>query len=133
MSAKLIKITCPRCTGSGRHSFNLRDGDVCYGCSGSGFKMVNPTTDARKAAKAAEKEAYHTAVSEYHDALIERYRADARLPEKAIPDGLLDWAIMLAKKDGAYAKPSPMTAAERKTALLIKRPGKALEIEGWSL
>ena len=31
--------TCGRCLGSGRYSFNLMDGDKCYGCGGSGTKV----------------------------------------------------------------------------------------------
>ncbi len=30
--------TCGRCGGSGRFSFNLMDGDRCYGCGGTGWK-----------------------------------------------------------------------------------------------
>lgn len=26
---------CGRCGGVGRYSFNLRDGDTCYGCGGT--------------------------------------------------------------------------------------------------
>lgn len=32
--------TCPRCGGSGRYSFNLLDGDLCYGCGGKGWKYT---------------------------------------------------------------------------------------------
>jgi hypothetical protein len=32
--------TCTRCNGSGKHSFNLKDGDVCYKCSGAGVVAV---------------------------------------------------------------------------------------------
>src|SRR5258708_1071140 len=32
----ITSIICPRCGGSGQHSFNLRDGTVCYGCGGVG-------------------------------------------------------------------------------------------------
>jgi hypothetical protein len=28
--------SCRRCGGSGRHSFNTRDGSMCYGCNGAG-------------------------------------------------------------------------------------------------
>lgn len=28
--------TCGRCGGSGKHSWNPRDGSVCFGCNGSG-------------------------------------------------------------------------------------------------
>jgi hypothetical protein len=31
---------CPRCGGSGRFSFNLMDGNKCYGCHGSGRKLT---------------------------------------------------------------------------------------------
>jgi ribosomal protein L37E len=33
---------CTRCDGTGKHSFNLRDGDVCYGCGGAGKQIVTP-------------------------------------------------------------------------------------------
>lgn len=39
---------CGRCGGSGRFSFNLMDGDRCYGCHGSGIQL----TARGKAAKA---------------------------------------------------------------------------------
>lgn len=46
--------TCGRCLGTGKHSYNLKDGDVCYGCGGSGQiavapkgqKKVKPTCDS---------------------------------------------------------------------------------------
>ena len=34
--------TCTRCNGTGKHSFNLKDGDVCYGCGGTGKTLVTP-------------------------------------------------------------------------------------------
>lgn len=39
---------CGRCGGSGKFSFNLMDGDRCYGCHGSGVQL----TARGKAAKA---------------------------------------------------------------------------------
>ena len=27
---------CKRCSGTGKHSFNLKNGTICFGCSGSG-------------------------------------------------------------------------------------------------
>src|SRR5260221_10710130 len=33
---------CPRCGGSGSHSFNLRDGTRCYGCGGTGKVAMAP-------------------------------------------------------------------------------------------
>ena len=32
--------TCSRCGGSGRYSYNMRDGDRCYGCAGKGVKYT---------------------------------------------------------------------------------------------
>lgn len=34
---------CTRCGGCGRHSFNLVDGDRCYGCNGRGWNMPKLT------------------------------------------------------------------------------------------
>ena len=31
-------VTCTRCNGTGRYSFNLKDGNTCYGCGGKGVK-----------------------------------------------------------------------------------------------
>lgn len=63
---------CRRCGGSGRFSFNLQDGTVCYGCYGSGLGKETTEADAiRRAdnrakarAKAAEKERQRLAEQE---------------------------------------------------------------------
>jgi hypothetical protein len=34
-----LLVTCGRCGGSGRYSYNQMDGDRCYGCGGSGKKL----------------------------------------------------------------------------------------------
>jgi hypothetical protein len=47
------KITCTRCGGSGRFSFNLVRGTVCFGCEGVGHKVV----DAKKHAAAQARKA----------------------------------------------------------------------------
>lgn len=31
---------CSRCCGDGKYSFNLMHGSVCYGCSGTGYKLT---------------------------------------------------------------------------------------------
>ena len=36
-----IFVTCIRCQGCGQHSFNLRDGSICWGCNGTGV-MLDP-------------------------------------------------------------------------------------------
>lgn len=30
-------IICSRCGGSGKHSYNQKDMDMCYGCNGKGY------------------------------------------------------------------------------------------------
>lgn len=51
--SKIINVTCTRCNGSGRLSFNLVRGTVCFGCDGVGTKH---TTQAKiNAAKKAQE------------------------------------------------------------------------------
>ena len=56
-----VKSKCPRCGGSGHYSYNQMDGTRCYGCGGSGIKVMEVRwyTDAQRASmdKAAEKRA----------------------------------------------------------------------------
>ncbi len=35
------KVTCRRCNGTGRYSFNLLRGTVCFGCEGTGSQLVD--------------------------------------------------------------------------------------------
>ena len=42
--------TCGRCGGSGRFSFNLMDGDKCYGCHGQGKVFTKRAVAARNTA-----------------------------------------------------------------------------------
>lgn len=51
---------CGRCGGSGRYSFNLMNGDRCFGCHGSGVQL----TARGKAAKAFYIESQQVPVSE---------------------------------------------------------------------
>jgi hypothetical protein len=36
-------VKCNRCGGSGKYSFNYRDGSTCYGCNGIGKKLPKIT------------------------------------------------------------------------------------------
>jgi hypothetical protein len=58
-TAEFPTKTCTRCAGTGEHSFNLRDGKVCYGCSGSGkmwaTKAVAEAVEAHRAAQRAAR------------------------------------------------------------------------------
>jgi hypothetical protein len=59
MLDEVISKVCPRCGGSGRYSYNSRDGDTCYGCGGTGrvvdqkkspkIKPTLPANDLRHA------------------------------------------------------------------------------------
>lgn len=51
---------CTRCGGSGKFSFNLKDGDRCFGCSGTGVQLTN----RGKAAKAFYIESQQVAVAD---------------------------------------------------------------------
>jgi len=51
------KQVCGRCGGSGKYSFNLIRGTVCFGCNGSGFQMVDPKKVAARKAAAAKRDA----------------------------------------------------------------------------
>lgn len=46
-----VKGACPRCGGSGHFSYNQMDGTICYGCMGSGVKIMEVRwyTDAERA------------------------------------------------------------------------------------
>ena len=46
------KVTCTRCGGTGKYSFNLLDGDMCYGCEGKGYTLK---TEAQIKAAEARK------------------------------------------------------------------------------
>lgn len=41
MSSSIYEsTTCSRCGGSGKYSYNQIDGDRCYGCGGTGYKLT---------------------------------------------------------------------------------------------
>lgn len=83
----LEKAPCGRCGGSGRYSFNHRDGTRCYGCNGAGFVMVDPVKEARnkaarekRQAKAAlEREARIAAANKFSEEIEAKYKNDPRL------------------------------------------------------
>ena len=56
-----VKGKCPRCGGSGHYSYNQMDGTRCYGCNGTGIKVMNVRwyTDSQRASmdRAAERRA----------------------------------------------------------------------------
>lgn len=46
---ELVVVNCGRCGGGGRYSFNMMDGDRCYGCNGIGVVMPKTITAAHVA------------------------------------------------------------------------------------
>ena len=56
--------TCGRCGGGGRYSFNLKDGDVCYGCSGRGERMSKRARKAHAAINAFKAEQFSKLVAD---------------------------------------------------------------------
>lgn len=73
---ELIKITCSRCGGSGRYSFNLVRGTVCFGCEGIGYRMVDAVKEARRLAAKAKRNAASEAVRERRIILAAQVRAE---------------------------------------------------------
>lgn len=45
--SKFETKTCSRCGGSGKYSFNLMHGTMCYGCNGSGLQFTKRGLAAR--------------------------------------------------------------------------------------
>lgn len=84
------KITCTRCNGSGRFSFNLVRGTVCFGCEGVGYKIVDGKKHAAAQARKAKREAAKKAEAEYRiaagmmawEAKVFRFRNDPRIGPK---------------------------------------------------
>ena len=62
--AKLTKVDCTRCGGSGNYSFNLIRGTVCFLCEGSGFQMIDLTALAKRKAAAEKKQEMQAARTE---------------------------------------------------------------------
>lgn len=60
-------VTCSRCLGSGRYSYNQMDGDKCYGCGGSGSVAPKLTAELMARIEADVK-----------DGALDRYAADMR-------------------------------------------------------
>jgi hypothetical protein len=54
ISTQLTKVTCRRCNGSGRYSFHIAKGTVCFGCNGLGSQMVDLKKELSQK-KASEK------------------------------------------------------------------------------
>lgn len=47
MKLRYETTTCNRCGGSGRYSWNQRDGDRCWGCGGTGNELTKSAKKSR--------------------------------------------------------------------------------------
>lgn len=89
MATDKVKVKCTRCGGTGKHNYNLRDGDTCYGCEGSGFVLKtqaqsNAAEKRREATakrKTAEKEETDKAVAAFFRKIEEKYGNDQRIAD----------------------------------------------------
>lgn len=76
------KVPCRRCGGSGKFSYNLQHGTMCYGCRGTGYQMVDLAAEKKRQQTAAMKrermEQYHQEVRAVTDAyaneLMQKHR-----------------------------------------------------------
>jgi excinuclease UvrABC ATPase subunit len=62
--ALFSKVTCRRCGGSGKFSFHLTKGTVCFGCNGTGTQLVDLKKEAAAKARAAKRQAAQAARAE---------------------------------------------------------------------
>lgn len=139
---KLEKVNCGRCGGSGRFSFNLKDGDRCYGCNGSGFAMVDPEKYAKAQAANAKREetkkagiAAKVEVGQKRlDAWHEKYQNDPRLGS-AILARMAEYKAVrfevyktLDQADNGEVHPSTLEMLAKNAEILLAVPFKEKEI-----
>jgi hypothetical protein len=62
--ALFTKVTCRRCNGSGKYSFHLTRGTVCFSCNGSGVQLVDLKKEAAAKVRADKREAAQQAKRE---------------------------------------------------------------------
>ena len=94
-----IKITCPRCAGSGQFSFHLTKGTVCFQCDGIGYLVVDQYEWEKKevARKIREEKrqaeiAARVAVGQVKwEALKAKYKDDPRIGSKLRKE--IEWQL----------------------------------------
>ena len=83
----LTKVTCTRCDGSGKFSYNLTRGTVCFLCNGSKVTLVDLVKQAkakqakaiRDAAKAVDQKSREDAGNARFASQVAKYSQDARI------------------------------------------------------
>lgn len=120
--ARLVALgyteVCTRCGGCGRYSWNQINGDVCFGCGGSGKKLARITaatvTEALARIAAGELEGYFA-------------ENKARRELKAAKDKL--WATYMAGRVGKDY--STWSDAMSKSAMVRAKAGEEPYPENW--
>lgn len=85
-----IKVTCTRCDGSGKFSYNLMHGDMCYGCGGKGYvirdeakykkaQAAKAKRDEKAAKKREEDKKNQAAKQEEWEKIMKKYDEDPRI------------------------------------------------------
>lgn len=58
------KVPCRRCGGSGKFSYNVIHGTMCYGCRGTGYQMIDVAAEKKRQQTAERKREIR---QQYHD------------------------------------------------------------------
>lgn len=86
-----VRMTCPRCSGSGNYSYNQMDGTMCYGCMGSGVV----TNEVR-----AYTEKEYNTMQRANERAKERKLEAKAAKEKDLIDNAETYKLEVAKKLG---------------------------------
>lgn len=102
--ASLSRVPCRRCGGSGKFSYNLLHGTMCYGCRGTGYQMVDLERE-RKAAATREttrerRQAYHDAMRQAYEELEQAFNAIYGPFDIMTPKGAQDLNYAVARATG---------------------------------
>jgi hypothetical protein len=103
MADEMKKITCPRCNGSGNHSFNLIRGTVCFKCDGAGYLTVDAKTHSRNQKAAAKRKEQRDAERELRAKIAAEVSSELQKELGPFPDtckGGYDMVMACREKHG---------------------------------
>ena len=78
-SVSFERETCTRCGGTGKFSYNLKDGDMCYGCKGSGMKLSKRGAAAAAYAREISEVAIEDAIKNGFEFTVNIFGKDIRV------------------------------------------------------
>lgn len=141
---------CTRCHGTGKHSYNDVHLDICYGCGGSGWKVIKKAQPAYNAYLAAVRKSKECTYGDVvlgdrvaHEGVwrevtaiavtpVVRGRSGVRSPEtgemEMIPCAFAVWVTIkeMTKKDGTHLLSETF---EVTTATCVRRRGATVDPE----